>query len=148
MAACAYAQYAAPLWLPLAVRGSCVWALLPRTGSHMSALEPLSSLARRLMVKSSAGTARRTSGRIPASNHHLLRAREVLNSQVSSLFTLHTQTPQPNTLMTLTYTRTQTRISQYRSPTSPSRVFKTASDEFGPGRVMNTASSHEFEYDY
>ena len=34
------------------------------------------------------------------------------------LFTLHTQTPQPNTLVTLTYTRTQQRISQYRSPTS------------------------------
>ena len=29
------------------------------------------------------------------------------------LFRFHTQTPQPNTLLTLTYTRTQTRISQH-----------------------------------
>ena len=56
MAACAYAQYAAPLWLPLAVRRA-VWAMLPRTGSHMNALEPLSSRARRAAVKVARGPA-------------------------------------------------------------------------------------------
>jgi len=41
------------------------------------------------------------------------------------LFRFNTQTSQPNTLLTLTYTLTQTRINQYCSLTSSPHVCKT-----------------------
>ena len=50
------------------------------------------------------------------------RVTETYTLSLFPLFRFHTQTPQPNTLLTLTYTRTQTRISQYRSPTSSPHV--------------------------
>ena len=72
MAACAYAQYAAPLWLPLAVRRSCMGDAAAHGLSHEcpGASEQPGAPGRR---ESSAGTGRRTSGRSPASNHASFR---------------------------------------------------------------------------
>ena len=48
------------------------------------------------------------------------------------LFRFKTQTPQPNTLLTPTYTQTQTRINRYRSLTISPHVCKTVPARFHP----------------